>query len=363
MVSVAADALSDLVRDIFVAAGCSEKEGTQLGRSLVSANLSGHDSHGVVRVPRYLQWKAEGSFLPDQTIEVVKETPVLAVVDGRYGFGQTIAPQAVELGIAKCRENGLSLVALRNSGHVGRVGEWAEMAADAGLVSIHHVNAPQSLLVAPYGAISARYSTAPYACGIPRDDGRHLILDFATSVVAEGKVLVASQGGKALPEYALVSEDGTIGGDPRFLYGNYEQNGPRDYRNGTGAIRAMGDHKGSGLAFMVELLGGSLTGTGAPDENRPRWANGMLSIYIDPKVLDPDGFFPADVTRYLDYFKSAKPITPGGDVLYPGEPERRTREARLRDGVPISETTWNAIRNAALAEGLSADRIDSAVMS
>ena len=100
--------------------------------------------------------------------------------------------------------------ALRNSGHVGRVGEWAEMAADAGLVSTHHVNAPASLLVAPYGAIDRRFSTAPYACGVPRKDGCHLILDFATSVVAEGKVLVASQGGKPLPENALVGEDGSI---------------------------------------------------------------------------------------------------------------------------------------------------------
>jgi len=361
MVSVAADALIDLVRDIFVAAGCSHKEGTQLGRSLVSSNLAGHDSHGVVRVPRYLQWKSEGAFLPDQTIEVVRQTPVLAVVDGCYGFGQTIAPQAVEMGINKCRGTGLSLVALRNSGHVGRVGEWAEMAADAGLVSIHHVNAPQSLLVAPYGATSARYSTAPYACGIPRDDGQHLILDFATSVVAEGKVLVASQGGKPLPEYALVSQDGRIAGDPRFLYGDFEADGPRDYRNGAGAIRAMGDHKGSGLAFMVELLGGSLTGTGAPDEQRSRWANGMLSIYIDPKVLDPDGFFPADVSRYLAYFKSAKPIEPDGEVLYPGEPERRMRETRLRDGIPVPETTWTAIRTAALAQGLDAARVDGVV--
>ncbi|MEO0731071.1 MAG: Ldh family oxidoreductase, partial [Pseudomonadota bacterium] len=296
-------------------------------------------------------------FIANQTIEVVKDTPVLAVVDGRYGFGQTIAPQAVEIGIKKCRETGLSAVALRNSGHVGRVGEWAEMAADAGLVSIHHVNAPASLLVAPFGAREARYSTAPYACGIPRADGHHLILDFATSVVAEGKVLVASQGGKQLPAHALVSGDGEIGGNPRFLYGDYAEDGPRDYRNGEGAIRAMGDHKGSGLAFMVEILGGSLTGTGAPLEGR-KWANGMLSIYIDPKVIDPDDFFPGDVTRYIDYFRSAQPIEPGGEVLWPGEPERRTREARRAKGVPISDGTWAAIRAAAIATGVDAERVD-----
>lgn len=357
MVTIEANDLIELTRDIFVAAGCSEAEGERLGKSLVGANLAGHDSHGVVRIPRYLEWKETGAFLADQSIEIVRETPVIAVVDGNYGFGQTVAPQAVQLGIDKCKANGLSAIALRNAGHVGRVGEWAEMAAEAGLVSIHHVNAPASLLVAPFGAREARYSTAPYSVGIPRPDGNAIILDFATSVVAEGKVLVASQGGKPLPEHSLVSGDGAIGGDPRFLYGDYTPDGPRDYRNGKGAIRAMGDHKGSGLAFMVEILGGSLTGTGAPLETR-RWANGMLSIYIDPKVLDPDGFFPEDVTRYLKYFKTARPIDPDAEVLYPGEPEQRARTKRLKEGVPIPEQTWAAIRNSALAQGLSAERID-----
>lgn len=357
MVTVEANDLVALVSDIFVAAGCSEAEGQRLGESLVGANLAGHDSHGVVRVPRYLEWKETGAFLADQKIEIVRETPVIAVVDGNYGFGQTIAPQAVQLGIEKCKANGLSAVALRNTGHVGRVGEWAEMAADAGLVSIHHVNAPASLLVAPFGARDARYSTAPYSVGIPRPDGEPIILDFATSVVAEGKVLVASQGGKALPEHSLVSGDGVVGGDPRYLYGDYTPDGARDYRNGKGAIRAMGDHKGSGLAFMVEILGGSLTGTGAPLEDR-RWSNGMLSIYLDPAVFDPEGFFPADVTRYLAYFKSARPIDPEGEVLYPGEPEIRARAKRLKDGVPIPQQTWDAIRQSAIAQGLSAERID-----
>src|SRR5690606_22314258 len=121
---------------------------------------------------------------------IIRETPVIAVVDGKYGFGQTVAPQAVSIGIKKAKAMGLSAVALRNAGHVGRVGEWAEMAAAEGLVSIHYVNAPQSLLVAPFGGVDRRFSTAPYSVGIPRPGTDPLILDFATSVVAEGKVLV-----------------------------------------------------------------------------------------------------------------------------------------------------------------------------
>ncbi len=357
MVKVAADALIALVADIFTSAGCSRAEGQRISSSLVGANLTGHDSHGVVRVPRYLSWMDEGVVFPDRDVTRVVDTPVISVLDGNYGFGQTIAPIAVREGIAKCEVQGLACVALRNVGHVGRVGEWAEMAAEAGLVSIHHVNAPASLLVAPFGGIDRRFSTAPYSVGVPRSDGRHLILDFATSVVAEGKVLVASQGGKPLPDNALVSGEGEIGADPRYLYGDYAEGSLRDHQSGKGAIRAMGDHKGSGLAFMTELLGGSLTGVGAPLEGR-HWTNGMLTIFIDPAVLDPDGFFPDDITRYLKDFKATRAIEPGGEVLYPGEPERRRRAERLKDGVPLPEETWNSIKSAALDQGLEAATLD-----
>jgi uncharacterized oxidoreductase len=356
MVRIGADKLRDLVRDIFVEAGCSRAEGERLGKSLVSANLTGHDSHGVVRVPRYLEWKAEGTFLADQKVKILRETSVLAVVDGQYGFGQTVAPLAVEIGVRKCKAMGLSAVALRNAGHVGRVGEWAEMAADAGLVSVHYVNAASSLLVAPFGGVDRRMSTAPYSVGIPRPGDDPLILDFATSVVAEGKVLVASQGGKKLPDNALVGPDGTMSGDPRQLYGDYEPTGPRDYRQGKGAIRAFGEHKGSGLAFMIEILGGSLTGTGAAQGGR-RWANGMLSFYVDPKLLDPDDFFPADVKRYVAFFKSSRPVESGGEVLAPGEPEIRARKQRLAEGISLPDDTWARLVAAAREVGLDERRI------
>ena len=181
---------------------------------------------------------------------------------------------------------------LRNAGHVGRVGDWAEMAAAEGLVSVHFVNASGSVLVAPFGGVDRRFSTAPYCVGIPRPGQDPLVLDFATSIVAEGKVLVASQGGKKVPDGALIGPDGKPSADPHLLYGEYTPTGPRDHGKGTGAIRAFGDHKGSGLAFMCEMLGGSLSGNGATDPKRGKFANGMLSFYVDPKVFDPDGLFP-----------------------------------------------------------------------
>jgi uncharacterized oxidoreductase len=359
MVTIKARALEELVRDIFIKAGCSKAEGERIGKYLVIANLTGHDSHGVQRVPRYLQWLGEGDFVADRTVKVLSETPVLAVLDGQFGFGQTVAPQAVAIGIAKCKTMGLAAVALRNAGHVGRVGDWAEMAAAEGLISIHYVNASSSVLVAPYGGVDRRFSTAPYCVGVPRPGQTPLVLDFATSVVAEGKVLNASFGGKKIPDDALIRPDGKTSGDPHVLYGDYTATGPRSYRKGEGAIRAFGEHKGSGLALICEVLGGSLTGTGATQEGR-KWANGMLSIYLDPGRIDPDGFFSPDVKRYVDYVKSARPASPGGEVLVPGEPEERMRAQRLKDGVPLPDDTWSAIVEAARKVGVDDARIQQA---
>ena len=361
-VTIKAKALEAFVADIFASAGCSPEEGRRIGRYLVSANLSGHDSHGVVRVPRYASQKKSGTVVADVVVEVLVDTPVIAVVDGKYGFGQTVTPQAVRIGIDKCRKNGLSAVTLRNAGHVGRVGDWAEMAAAEGLVSIHFVNASGSVLVAPHGGVDRRFSTAPYCVGIPRPGEEALILDFATSVVAEGKVLVASQGGKKVPEGALIGPDGQPSADPHLLYGAYTPTGPRDHSKGTGAIRAFGEHKGSGLAFMCELLGGSLSGTGATDPGRGRFANGMLSFYLDPAVFDPRGFFPQDIARYVDFVKSARPVAAGGEILLPGEAEARSRARRLAEGVPLPDDTWAAIVETARSVGLDERRIQQAAV-
>ena len=238
--------------------------------------------------------------------------------------------------------------------------DWAEMAAAEGLVSVHFVNASGSVLVAPYGGVDRRFSTAPYCVGIPRAGQDPLILDFATSIVAEGKVLVASQGGLKIPDGALIGPGGKPSNDPHLLYGDYTPTGPRDHSKGTGAIQAFGDHKGSGLAFMCEMLGGSLSGTGATDPARGKFANGMLSFYVDPKVLDPAGFFPADVARYVDFVKSSRPTIEGGEILVPGEQESRTRLTRLADGVPLPDDTWAAIVETARSVGLDERRIQSA---
>src|ERR1700674_3908562 len=219
MVTLQVPNLIDFVADVFNHADSSPEEARRIATYLTTANLTGHDSHGVIRVPVYIRWKKMGSVVPNQTAELVVDTPSLAALDGKFGYGQTVAPHAVRIGIKKCKASGLAAVALRNAGRIGRVGDWAEMAAAEGLVSIHFVNAAGSVLVAPYGGGQKRLSTAPYCVGIPRLGQDPIVLDFATSIVAEGKVLVASRGGKKLPKGALIDADGGLSEDPALLDG------------------------------------------------------------------------------------------------------------------------------------------------
>jgi uncharacterized oxidoreductase len=179
------------------------------------------------------------------------------------------------------------------------------------------------------------------------------VLDFATSLVAEGKVNVASRGGKPLPADALIGPDGALSGDPALLYGPLTPDGPRDYSRGAGAIRAFGEHKGSGLALICELLGGSLTGNGATGPDR-RFSNGMFSFYVDPKRVDPSNVFDADMTRYLDWLQRAKTM-PGKAIMTPGEPERAERTKRAASGVPMPSEAWTSIVAAARSVGVNRD--------
>ena len=354
---IEADRLERFVADIFAAAGCGPDEARRIGRYLVSSNLAGHDSHGVIRTPRYVRDLAVGNVHAGVTVAVERETPTHATVDGGYGFGQTVAPQAVDLGIAKARAAGISVIALRHAGHIGRIGDWAERAAEAGMVSIHFVNVAMGELVAPFGGVDRRFSTNPICIGVPQESGPPLLLDMATSLVAEGKVLVASNGGKPVPPTALVRPDGSFTDDPETLYGPLSPGGPRDPANGDGALTAFGDHKGSGIAFMCEMLAGVLSGGETsgpiPGGKRGQISNGMLSIYLDPQHFGTAGFA-ARARDYVHYMKASRPVRPGGEVLVPGEPEARTRAARLQHGIPLQPQTWAALLATAESVGVAA---------
>ena len=300
-------------------------------------------------MPRYVQWLGEDKVRAGQAPTVVAESANHAVLDGNRGFGQTIGPAAVDMGIAKAQAAGLAVVTLRNSGHIGRIGDWAERAAEAGLVSIHFVNVGLGEVVAPFGGVDRRFGTNPFCIGVPQPGAPPLLLDFATSMVAEGKVLVASNGGKPIPHGALIGPDGALSSDPRTLYGPIENTVVRDPGNGEGALRAFGDHKGSGIAFMCEILAGCFAGSPTagpiPGAKRGGIVNGMLSIYLDPQHFGAAGF--------AETAKNSRPATPGGEVLVPGEAESRNRAARLRDGVPLQPDTWAAIQATGAKLGLT----------
>ena len=351
------DGTAEVLTRIFAAAGGSAEEARRIAVNLVEANLAGHDSHGIVRTQRYCLWVREGGVRFDRHVEVVTDAPAFALLDGGHGFGQTIGAEAVRIGIDKAKREGFAIVGLRRSGHLGRIGAWAEMACAEGLVSIHFVNVAHSLLVAPFGGAERRMGTDPVAIGIPCEGGDFL-LDFATSTVAEGKCLVAKRGGKKLPHDALVGADGRLTSDPDALYGDTPEGAVPDPRKGPGALTAMGGHKGSGLALACELLAGALTGSGAcgPGE---RIHNGMLSIYIDPARMNEG--WAGEVRAYLDYVRSCRPADPAQPVLTPGEPERQRRAERRANGMPLAPAAWDSILSTGEHYGL--DRAELAALA
>ena len=350
-VVITADDLRGFVTAIFEAAGCSGAESVRIADNLVDANLTGHDSHGVVRVPRYVSWLEHGVQYADQDLEVLVDSQTLLLVDGQYGMGQTVGPLAVDLGIARANEHGHCIVALRKAGHLGRIGAFAETAAAAGLISMHIVNVGSSQLVAPFGSRDRRMGTNPLAFGVPRPDAPPVIHDFATSIVAEGKAMVALQGGPAVPDNALVGPDG-ITGDPAVLYQIKEGRAPNAGK-GPGALRAMGEHKGSGLSVMCELLAGALTGSGTAGPGDIRFANGMLSIYLDPAQIDPDDSFADDMTSWIDWFLDATPLDDEEPVLLPGDKERQRRTEREANGLNLPPDIWQNIVGAAESVGIT----------
>ena len=362
-VTVQVDPLKTIISTTFIKLGCSNVEATRIAERLAGANLRGHDSHGVIRAPRYANYIEEGRQIPNVTIDIKIENETLAVIDGKFGFGQTVGEQAVDIGIKKALKNGVAITALQNAGHLGRIGDWAERAAEKGLVSIHMVNVRGSLIVAPFGGIDRRMSTSPFCAGIPLDNGDEpIILDMATSVVAEGKALVALKGGKPLPEDAIVTEDGKITGDPKPLYGDTKQGMFPNPNEGSGALRAFGDHKGSGLNFLMEMMAGALTGSGCAgtvNETKRRFCNGMLSIFLSPDAFGhSDDSFVSEVRAYVEFLKSSRPTEPRGAVLIPGEKERQVMTDRLNNGVPLAKEAWKDILNAARNAGVAQSEID-----
>ncbi|HIK95290.1 MAG TPA: malate/lactate/ureidoglycolate dehydrogenase [Planctomycetes bacterium] len=342
--------LRQLVAAIFSANGSEQVEADLIANHLVEANLAGHDSHGVIRTPIYIQWLKDGDVVANRRLKVIHETDALALVDGQQGYGQSIGRQVVELGLKKCRRHGAAVIAVKNSGHLGRIGHWAEQAADAGCVSLHFVNTSgKGMFVVPAGGVEPRLSVNPVTIGVPVEGRPHVVLDIAAAAVAEGKLKVARNAGTQVPDNWILDADGQPTNDPNAFYGPP-----------MGAILPIAGHKGYGLSFMVELLAGALTGNGCSQKGKTRLEQGMLSIFVDPSQLPVQDFFGPDAARYIDFVKSCKPATPGNPVLVPGDVEVERRQERSENGIELDEKTWQQIVAAAQACNVSETLINTA---
>lgn len=338
--------LMDLGQRIFAAAGCSAEEAARVSRKLVESNLVGHDSHGVIRIPSYVQWLADGKVLAGQSIEVITSDASVLVVDGKFGLGQTVGEQAIELGVQRAQQHGVAIVALRNAGHLGRIGDWAEQAAAAGLISLHFVNTSGAgMLVAPYGGIDRRLSANPLAAGVPRDGQPPLILDMSACTIAEGKIRVSLNRGEQVPEGCIIDSAGQPTTEPKDFYADP-----------PGAILPIAGHKGFCLSMIIEMLAGALTGGSCSNPvNAGRVINGMLSILIDRGRFGADAEFFPEVSRYVEFVKSSRKSAPNGEILMPGEMECRTRAVRLEQGIDLDDVTRSQIAATADKLGVQHD--------
>ncbi|MDA0352182.1 MAG: Ldh family oxidoreductase [Chloroflexi bacterium] len=346
---IQADALRGFITDIFAATGASREEAAIVGNHLVEANLMGHDSHGIVRTLGYITQTKDGGLVPAAKIEVIGGKGAAAVVDVNWNFGQVGATRAMEIAIERAREHGIGAAVCRNCGHIGRVGAYGQMAAAQGMIGIACVNNPGTEgLVAPFGGMKGRMGTNPFTFVIPTDNpDEPFVLDFATSVAAEGKVRVARNKGVEMPPGYLLDSAGNETTNPADLYQN--ESGEH------GALLPFGGvvgYKAYGLAMAVEALSGALSGSGTAGGDGAG-GNGVFMMALDISAFTERGEFD-EMFGGLDQHVKKAPVQPGREVITPGVPERRRMAQRLADGIDVDEETWRQVCEAASMVGVAA---------
>ena len=329
--------LHQVVSTIFQAAGTPGPAARVVADSLVEANLTGHDSHGVIRVVEYLNKIRQGRIDPQAKPEIVRETPTTLQVDGHWGFGQVIAAWTMERLIDKAGEHNLAAAAIFHCGHIGRVGTYPAMAAERGFIGLAFVNGGGTRpRVAPFGGIRPLFGTNPLAAAVPVEGQAPIVLDFSTSVVASGKIRVARDKGELVPEGWILDREGRA------------TCRPQDYYDGGMLLPAAG-HKGYALSVLVEVLGGLLTAAGTlilPGSGY-EVGNGAFFLALNVEAFRPLAEFTAQVRELGGTIKATPSADEGGEVLLPGEPEQRMKARRLVEGIPIPDVTWQAIVDAA----------------
>jgi uncharacterized oxidoreductase len=327
---------------VFGAIGCAADEALRVAGGLVDANRFGHDSHGIGMAPQYVEAVRCGRVAPGRRPRVVTDAGALVVLDGQLGFGRTIGAAAMDLAIERARTHGCAVVGLSNTHHLGRIGQWGERCADAGLVSIHFVNVRSHAWVAPHGGMDARVSTNPFCVAVPHEP-HPLVLDYATSAIALGKTRVAVDEGRELPPGLLLDPHGQPTTDPQVLWRG----------DPTGAILPFAQHKGWALSVMCELIGGALTGGGVQDGRYSSViVNNMLTLAFDPARLGTAGALEREIATLAGWVRASPPANPGGRILLPGEPERLAAAERDREGIPLPRRTIAALDASATTLGL-----------
>ena len=344
-----AGALRQHMARVLQAAGSSAAEARQVADNLVMANLSGHDSHGIGMIPRYVESIQEGGLQPNTGIQVTFDGGAMLAIDGQHGYGQVVGVQAMDLAMERAAQHGSCIMALGNAHHLGRIGHFAEMAVARGLVAIHFVNVLSRPVVAAWGGSDGRFGTNPCCIGIPLKGRDPFVLDFATSRVAQGKMRVAHNEGRQVPEGYLIDEHGRSTTNPGVVV--------VPQSNGLlGALLPFGEHKGYGMAVACELLGGALSGGGTwhrqPDMRR-EVLNGMVTILIDPQRLGTGASFEQEAAAFMEWLKGSPPAQGFDAVRIAGDPEREARARRERDGILVDDQTWAEIVAAGQKVGLA----------
>lgn len=333
--------------------GSSAAEAQAVAANLVMANLKGHDSHGVGMLPRYVDAVLEGGLQPNAEVAVRLDAGSLLTLDGQRGYGQVIGAQTMQLAIARAKRDGVCIASLANAHHLGRIGHWAELAVDAGLVAMHFVNVLSRPVVAPWGGGDGRFGTNPCCIAIPLVGRDPFVLDFATSRVAQGKMRVAHNEQRRVPEGYLIDQSGQPTTDPGVVV---VPQPPGPLGHVMGALMTFGEYKGFGLAMACELLGGALTGGGtfhSRDYSKRSVYNGMLTVLMDPQKLGTAQAFEREAEAFMRWIDEA-PSAPGGEgVQTAGQPERTTRKLRERQGIAIDATTLAELGAAAAKVGVN----------
>ncbi len=345
------DELTAIAAEILLKASQNKAAAQNVAARLVAANVTGHDSHGVGMIPAYVDGILSGQLIPTAEIEVVQDKGPFLLIDGGQGFGHVIAEQAMQMVIERAKTSHFSVLSLRNSFHLGRLGDWGEMASMAGFICIIYANVhPERPIVAPYGGRDARFVTNPYCTSIPATNKHPMfLLDMATSTIAMGKARVANLSGKQVPEGSVIDSQGNPITDPTVMFSDP-----------AGSLTTFGQHKGFGLALLGDILGGAFGGGGAylPErEVQGRIINNMMAILIDPDVFGGAEEFGIDIDRYIDWVKASPPAEGFDTVLMPGDPERLCAIDRRENGIPLDAGTIEQLKSTAKSVNVTADII------